>query len=43
MIRHSSFAKGKTYTISSLNALLEELEIKETYWDSYYSVAGVAE
>ena len=35
--------KGKTYTISSVNALLEELEIKETYWDSYYSVAGIAE
>jgi hypothetical protein len=35
--------KGKVYNISSINALLEDLEIKETYWDSYYSVGGIAE
>ena len=34
--------KGKVYTISSLNQILQELGIKESCWEIYYNLAGIA-
>lgn len=33
--------KGRTYAIRDVNEMLEELEISEDYWESYYAVAGL--
>lgn len=34
--------KGKVYTVDSVNDMLEELDINENYWESYYAVAGLS-
>lgn len=34
--------KGRRYDISDVNEMLEELDINENYWESYYSVAGLS-
>ena len=34
--------KERVYTISSINQILQELDIKESCWESYYNVAGIA-
>lgn len=34
--------KGRAYTVSDINDLLKEMDIDESYWESYYSVAGVS-
>lgn len=33
--------KGRVYTVSDIDDMLEELDINENYWESYYAVAGL--
>lgn len=33
--------KGRRYTLSDVDEILRELDIREDYWESYYNIAGI--